>query len=264
MSVLDQLDLFRFSFQGRRAKPIGVQRSCPSGAPFPGAESSCESALSELRDPPNRLLGVRVDTAFGCAERYKLSQEGRAVLLASDAPAGDHASWVERVPGWLTPDGLLFDALMADTVWQKQRREMYDRVVDVPRLLGRPTPGARSTTLLLALSRLLSLRYRRRLNALSLALYRDGEDSVAPHGDKLGPLVADTVVAILSLGHPRTLRLRPRVVTCSFAKKRSLRFELGCGDLFVMGGRCQADWMHGIAKTRHAGPRISVMFREEH
>jgi alkylated DNA repair dioxygenase AlkB len=42
----------------------------------------------------------------------------------------------------------------------------------------------------------------------------------------------------------------------------TLRYDVGHGDLLVMGGSCQRTWQHGIPKTaRPTGPRISVQFR---
>ena len=65
------------------------------------------------------------------------------------------------------------------------------------------------------------------------------------------------MVAILSLGTPRTLALRPRG-----GGTPALRHEVGHGDLLVMGGSCQRTWEHAVPKTsRPAGPRISVQFR---
>ena len=91
-----------------------------------------------------------------------------------------------------------------------------------------------------------------------LCLYRDGRDSVAWHGDTIGRgSKEDTIVAILSLGAPRVLALRPRG-----GGRPALRHEVGHGDLLVMGGSCQRTWEHAVPKTaRPAGPRISVQFR---
>ena len=90
-----------------------------------------------------------------------------------------------------------------------------------------------------------------------LCLYRDGRDSVAWHGDTTGSgATQDTVVAIVSLGTPRALALRPR------RGGPAIRYDLGHGDLLVMGGSCQRTWEHAIPKTTRAtGPRISVQFR---
>jgi alkylated DNA repair dioxygenase AlkB len=91
-----------------------------------------------------------------------------------------------------------------------------------------------------------------------LCFYRDGRDSVAMHGDTIGRGSSeDTMVAIVSLGTARPLVLRPRD-----GGSATLRYNLGHGDLIVMGGSCQRTWEHGIPKSaRPAGPRISVQFR---
>jgi alkylated DNA repair dioxygenase AlkB len=64
------------------------------------------------------------------------------------------------------------------------------------------------------------------------------------------------MVAIVSLGSPRTLMLRPRGGGSSIGQ------DLGHGDLIVMGGSCQRTWQHAILKTAKAtGPRVSIQFR---
>jgi alkylated DNA repair dioxygenase AlkB len=86
--------------------------------------------------------------------------------------------------------------------------------------------------------------------------YRDGRDSVAWHGDTIGRGSSqDTMVAIVSVGDPRKLHLRPR------GGGDSIAIEMGHGDLLVMGGSCQRTWEHAVPKVAHAGPRMSVQFR---
>ena len=80
---------------------------------------------------------------------------------------------------------------------------------------------------------------------------------MAWHGDRMGRLVDDTVVAILSVGAPRRFLLRPAAGGASRA------FDLGWGDLLVMGGSCQRTWQHAVPKTALAGPRISIQFRPD-
>ncbi|MGD0881379.1 MAG: alpha-ketoglutarate-dependent dioxygenase AlkB [Acidimicrobiales bacterium] len=96
------------------------------------------------------------------------------------------------------------------------------------------------------------------LATIGLCLYRNGADGVAWHGDKIGrSATEDTLVAIMSLGCHRRLSLRP-----TRGSSPSLHFDLGGGDLLVMGGSCQRTWQHSVPKTaRSVGPRLSVQFR---
>jgi alkylated DNA repair dioxygenase AlkB len=42
---------------------------------------------------------------------------------------------------------------------------------------------------------------------------------------------------------------------------RSIAYNLGWGDLFVMGGSCQRTFQHSVPKLAHAETRIAVMYR---
>ena len=92
--------------------------------------------------------------------------------------------------------------------------------------------------------RVLSTRYAEAFDSIGFNCYRHGEDSVAWHGDRHRHTIDDPVVAIVSVGAPRPLRLRPR------GGGRARSFDLGRGDLFVMGGACQHDWEHCVPKVR--------------
>ena len=171
-------------------------------------------------------------------------------------------AWVDLRPGWLAGSWAVFCALVETVPWRAEKRHMYDRVVDVPRLLcfyGEDAPLPHPA--LTAARNALSAHYRAELGepfrTAGLCLYRDGRDSVAWHGDTTGRgSREDTMVAILSLGAPRALLLRPR------GGGASLRYEIGHGDLLVMGGSCQRTWEHAVPKTSQpVGPRISVQFR---
>ena len=172
-------------------------------------------------------------------------------------------AWVDHLPGWLQGASALFARLVDDVPWHAERRQMYERVVDVPRLLcfyGETDPlphpildEARSA---------LSAHYRPELKepfrTAGLCYYRDGRDSVAWHGDRIGRgNTEDTMVAILSVGAPRALALRPKD-----GGGPTIRHALGHGDLIVMGGSCQRTWDHAVPKTsKPVGPRISIQFR---
>ena len=173
-------------------------------------------------------------------------------------------AWLDLLPGWVSGSDSLFGRLAAAVPWRAERRPMYDRVLPVPRLLcyyraGQPLPDPALAEMMSALSRHYRAELGESLCTAGLCLYRDGRDSVAWHGDTQGRRVSRTVVAIVSLGAPRTLSLRPRG-----GGAPTLRYRLGHGDLLVMGGTCQRTWEHAVLKTATAaGPRISVQFRPE-
>ncbi|MGD0926206.1 MAG: alpha-ketoglutarate-dependent dioxygenase AlkB [Streptosporangiaceae bacterium] len=174
----------------------------------------------------------------------------------------DHGAWVDFRPGWMAGADVLFERLRDATAWKEERRRMYDRVVEVPRLLcfygeGEALPDPALAEARHALDQHYGPDLGEPLRTAGLCLYRDGRDSVAWHGDRIGRGgKEDTVVAILSLGAPRALLLRPR------GGGRALRHDIGHGDLLVMGGSCQRTWEHAVPKTARAtGPRISVQFR---
>jgi alkylated DNA repair dioxygenase AlkB len=174
-----------------------------------------------------------------------------------------HGAWVDVLPGWVAGSDDLFVKLVGEVPWHAERRQMYERVVDVPRLLSWYGEGDALPDPLLAEARdALCTHYRSELGAdfvtAGLCYYRDGNDSVAWHGDTIGrSRWADTMVAIVSLGAARRLSLRPRG-----GGGRTIGFNLGHGDLIVMGGSCQRTWEHAILKTaKPVGPRISVQFR---
>jgi alkylated DNA repair dioxygenase AlkB len=174
---------------------------------------------------------------------------------------GDGA-WIDLLPGWLSGADALFARLVDEVPWRAERRQMYEHVVDVPRLLASYRAGdALPHPILDEARQALSAHYARELGepftTAGLCYYRDGRDSVAWHGDRIGRGAReDTMVAILSVGAPRELLMRPR------RGGETVRRPLGHGDLIVMGGSCQRTWEHAIPKTaRAAGPRISVQFR---
>jgi alkylated DNA repair dioxygenase AlkB len=171
-------------------------------------------------------------------------------------------AWIDVLPGWVPGADELFTHLVAEIPWRAERREMYERVVDVPRLVCHYGIGEELPHPVLAHARdLLSRHYADELGepfvTAGCCYYRDGHDSVAWHGDRIGRGRShDTMVAIVSLGSPRKLLLRPR------GGSVEQTHWLGHGDLLVMGGSCQRTWEHAVPKTsKPVGPRISVQFR---
>ncbi len=167
-------------------------------------------------------------------------------------------AWVDHLPGWLTDDLEVFDALCDHVPWRQGNRMMYQRAVDVPRLTAWCTDPQQlpHPTLVRAFHALNSHYGPEQFETAGLCRYRDGRDSVAWHGDRIRHRRQETVIAIVSVGAARPLLLRPR------GGGPSRSFRLGHGDLFVMGGTCQTTWEHAVPKVRTAGPRISVQYRQ--
>ncbi|WP_432477540.1 alpha-ketoglutarate-dependent dioxygenase AlkB [Nocardioides sp. GXQ0305] len=170
-------------------------------------------------------------------------------------------AWIDVQRSWLVDPDEVLTTMAHDVPWRAERRQMYDRVVDVPRLVhtygvGEPLPHPA----LEAARDALSAHYLPELGepfvTAGCCYYRDGRDSVAWHGDRIGRgRSVDTMVAIVSVGDPRRLALRPR------GGGESIAVEMGHGDLVVMGGSCQRTWEHSVPKVAAAGPRMSVQFR---
>ena len=171
-------------------------------------------------------------------------------------------AWVDLLPGWVTGAGPLFEALVDVVPWKSERRKMYDRTVDVPRLLSfygeyEPLPHP---------------IFDHAKEALERALCQGNRRSVPLHG--VLPRSRWERRRCLAWGHHRAGQHRRHVGGhhLAGARRRLLlrpksggparRFEVGEGDLLVMGGSCQRTWQHTIPKTvRPVGPRISVQLR---
>jgi alkylated DNA repair dioxygenase AlkB len=171
-------------------------------------------------------------------------------------------AWLDVLPGWLLGADALFASLATEVPWRGERRRMYDRQVDVPRLLAWYGEDASLPHPVLdeakaALNEHYAPELGEPFRTAGLCYYRDGRDSVAWHGDRIGRgRTEDTMVAIVSIGAARPLLLRPR------GGGTTIRHALGHGDLIVMGGSCQRTWEHAVPKTaKPIGPRISIQFR---
>jgi len=170
----------------------------------------------------------------------------------------DEKCWIDFAPGWVRGSDAVFHAVIESRDWGQRTRRMYDQRVLEPRLTapwsldsGAPLEPAILDEIRLALS----ARYGVLFDSAGFNLYRDGQDSVAWHGDRIRKEIEEPVVALVSLGEPRKFLLRPK----GGGKSRAL--HLGRGDLLVTGGRTQRAWEHCVPKVAQAGPRISVAYR---
>ena len=212
-------------------------------------------AVANVRSTPGPAL-FRQPTLFSAAG---------AAVVCDPSFAGAHRieldehAWVDYVAGWVEAADVLFEEIVERAPWQHKTVHMYDRMVDEPRLTAwyGHAPGDEGGPAILGkMARALSARYDREFDGIGAALYRDGRDSVAWHRDRIDPALVEPVVAIVSLGSARTLRMRSRE-----RRGPTRAFPLLPGDLFVMGGSTQRTWEHSVPKVAAAGARLSLQFR---
>jgi alkylated DNA repair dioxygenase AlkB len=182
------------------------------------------------------------------------SQGPRTLIDDAEGGCRYHPAFIDaaRAAAW-------FAQLHDGVPWRHQRRPMYDRVVDVPRLTsGYPLDGSVELPLALAAAHeAVRTHTGVPFTHVGLNLYRDGNDSVAPHNDKLTTLVAAHPIVLLSLGDPRRMEIREKA-----PPRRVVRIDLDAGSLLTMSHAMQSTHDHGIPKSKHAvGPRISLAFR---
>jgi len=169
---------------------------------------------------------------------------GRIVYTAEFVPPALARVWFEEVR----------DAV----AWEAQRRWMYDREVDVPRLVGHFRLAAADVP------RVIRAAAQRVIDATGVAFtsvglnfYRDGRDSVAPHNDDLDEIAAGSPIVLLSLGATRCMTIRAKA-----ALRRVLHVDLAAGSLLLMSYETQLHYTHGVPKTSEpVSPRISLAFR---
>ena len=195
------------------------------------------------------------------ATLFAAEEQAASFELAPERTTLTRGAWLDVQRSWLPATDDVLATLVRDVPWRAERRQMYDRLVDVPRLtytymIGEDLPHPALVEAREALSAYYEPELGEPFRTAGCCYYRDGRDSVAWHGDTIGRgSTHDTMVAIVSVGDPRRLALRPR------GGGESISVEMGHGDLVVMGGSCQRTWEHSVPKVAHAGPRMSVQFR---
>jgi alkylated DNA repair dioxygenase AlkB len=182
------------------------------------------------------------DFSFGAVQRIAL----------------DDVSWIDYAQEWVRGSDRLFEALLKTREWAQRTRWLYDKNVLEPRLTsywGMEFGSPLQPELLEQMRLCLSERYGVLFDSAGFNLYRDGQDAVAWHGDKIRKEIEEPVVALISLGERRRFLLRPK------GGGASRPFFLGRGDLLVTGGKAQRRWEHSVPRVAHAGARMSIAFR---
>jgi alkylated DNA repair dioxygenase AlkB len=186
-------------------------------------------------------------TLFDSSDRVLVDDErGRVAYTAGFVDAATAQAW--------------FAELRTGVGWRSERRMMYDREVDVPRLVGHfrldpPPPSAPAA--IVDAARLVVDRLDVPFNSVGLNLYRDGRDSVAPHNDHLNELRTGFPIALVSLGAARRMTIRAKELP-----RRVVHVDLEPGSLLVMDYATQIHYTHAVPKTTDdVGERISLAFR---
>lgn len=179
----------------------------------------------------------------------------------------DDTSWVDLVEGFVRDPAGVFRTIRDTTEWGQTEVLRYDRYVPENRLgaaiRSDSLPVLRQTELHL------SARYRiARWVGVAAILYRTGEDFQGLHGDREMRWLDDTVIAIVVLGVRRPFVLRPRRPGPQMRDgipagqgEHDVVLTPGEGDLLVMGGANQRDWLHCVPRAATSEERISLTWR---
>jgi alkylated DNA repair dioxygenase AlkB len=168
----------------------------------------------------------------------------------------DAHSWVDVVPGWISGSHILFEDLARREPWLQRDRRLFDQTFREPRLTAEHQHLGNAPQALVDAAQALSRHYGIEYDSLWLNLYRNGQDSTGWHRDRFSCRRAESIVPVLTLGARRRFLMKQRT------GGNSITFKPGSGDLIVMGGRCQEDWLHGVPKELGITERrISVNFQ---
>ncbi|UAY53205.1 alpha-ketoglutarate-dependent dioxygenase AlkB family protein [Ferruginibacter albus] len=152
-----------------------------------------------------------------------------------------------------------YDVLLNNTKWSQNKRVMYDKIVNDPRLtawFGKK--GFGWTVELLAIKDKVEVACGFRFDSVLLNYYRDGNDSVSWHSDKKSKSGVNHPIASVSFGETRPFWIRHKY------KKdlKPMSIPLTHGSFLLMAGEMQDFWEHHIPKTsKIIAPRLNLTFR---
>jgi alkylated DNA repair dioxygenase AlkB len=193
------------------------------------------------------------------------ANDGRRIEL----PGADLRWWGAAFDG--AEADATFQALRTGIDWQSEEIVLFGRSHVVPRLvawhgdadaaytysgtLHVPSPWA---PLLARLRDRVEQLTAHRYNSVLLNLYRGGRDGMGWHADDEPELGPEPAIASVSFGATRRFVLRHRR-----RRDQRLALDLGHGDVLLMAGTTQHQYLHSLPKTaRPAGERINLTFRQ--
>lgn len=175
-------------------------------------------------------------------------------------------SWVDVGRGFVRDAEATFAELHESLSWQQTEVLRYDHYVPERRLgavvRSEAHPMLRQTDLHLR------SRFRVPFAGVAAILYRDGHDFQGLHSDREMRWLDDTLIAIVVLGARRPFVLRPRGPGGAPVERvpagsgpDDVVLMPGDGDMLVMGGASQREWLHGVPETTVERARISLTWR---
>lgn len=175
-------------------------------------------------------------------------------------------SWVDLVEGFVRAPADELSMLLDSTPWAQTEVLRYDHYVPERRLTA--AVHSDGAALLRQTGLHLQATYRVPFTGVAAILYRDGADFQGLHSDREMRWLDDTRIAIVVLGERRPFVLRPRRPLATVVERvpagddpEDVVLLPGHGDLLVMGGACQREWLHGVPAATATLPRISLTWR---
>ena len=160
-----------------------------------------------------------------------------------------------------------YDKLLTETQWCEYEMPMYDKIVTAPRMISwhqdkeKDIPSGNVPEFTADLNKIRQRVEEQtclKFNAVLLNLYRNGNDGVSWHSDKIDKSGINPIIASVTFGETRMFRLRHK-----FRKDvPQLDIPLYHGSFLIMAGKTNSFWEHAVPKTaKEVLPRINLTFR---
>lgn len=156
-----------------------------------------------------------------------------------------------------------YNSLLTDTPWREYEMPMYDKIVTAPRMISwhqdiNSDNAPEFSSDLNSIRKRVEAETNLHFNAVLLNLYRNGNDGVSWHSDRIDRSGNNPIIASVTFGETRIFRLRHK-----FRKDvPQVEIPLYHGSFLIMAGKTNSFWEHAVPKTsKNILPRINLTFR---
>lgn len=170
----------------------------------------------------------------------------------------DASCWVDLIRGWVRDADQVYADLLEQVPWRQARSWRFDHYEYENRLSAMASPTTHPA--LREASRALRRGYGVEFDGPALCFYEHGGHAMGMHRDREMRWLSETIIGVLSLGTQRPFLLCPRGSRPGDLSK-AIDLAPSSGDLIVMGGRAQADWLHAVPPAATRRGRISAQWR---